>query len=246
MGTDDSLIGWKEDFNLSNGIVPSHRKALEYLEFNGTYMQSMIRLGGHSKGGNLAMYTAMQCDDALQEKILSVYDNDGPGFPEAFFSSEKVEKVLPKVTRIIPEASVIGMLLNHQKDPLIVASTQKGILQHDAFTWEVMGPSFIEKESLTRRAAASDRSLHKWIDHMDERQREHLIGELFSVLEATGAETISQIQDGGLKSLAAMVRQLDKLEPRSKIMVQELIAGIFGSWLELLPLPELDKKRFLP
>ena len=245
-GTDDTIIGWKEDFNLSNGIVPSHRKALEYLEFNGTYMQSMIRLGGHSKGGNLAMYTAMQCDDALQEKILSVYDNDGPGFPEAFFSSEKVEKVLPKVTRIIPEASVIGMLLNHQKDPLIVASTQKGILQHDAFTWEVMGPSFIEKESLTRRAAASDRSLHKWIDHMDERQREHLIGELFSVLEATGAETISQIQDGGLKSLAAMVRQLDKLEPRSKIMVQELIAGIFGSWLELLPLPELDKKRFLP
>lgn len=247
-GTDDTIVGWKEDFNLSNGIVPSHRKALEYLEFNGTYMQSMIRLGGHSKGGNLAMYTAMQCDDALQEKILSVYDNDGPGFPEAFFSSEKVEKVLPKVTRIIPEASVIGMLLNHQKDPLIVASTQKGILQHDAFTWEVMGPSFIEKESLTRRAAASDRdrSLHKWIDHMDERQREHLIGELFSVLEATGAETISQIQDGGLKSLAAMVRQLDKLEPRSKIMVQELIAGIFGSWLELLPLPELDKKRFLP
>ena len=86
-GTDDTIVGWKEDFNLSNGIVPSHRKALEYLEFNGTYMQSMIRLGGHSKGGNLAMYTAMQCDDALQEKILSVYDNDGPGFPEAFFSS---------------------------------------------------------------------------------------------------------------------------------------------------------------
>ena len=67
-GTDDTIVGWKEDFNLSNGIVPSHRKALEYLEFNGTYMQSMIRLGGHSKGGNLAMYTAMQCDDALQEK----------------------------------------------------------------------------------------------------------------------------------------------------------------------------------
>lgn len=245
-GTDDTIVGWKEDFNLSNGIVPSHRKALEYLEFNGTYMQSMIRLGGHSKGGNLAMYTAMQCDDALQEKILSVYDNDGPGFPEAFFSSEKVEKVLPKVTRIIPEASVIGMLLNHQKDPLIVASTQKGILQHDAFTWEVMGPSFIEKESLTRRAAATDRSLHKWIDHMDEKQREHLIGELFSVLEATGADTISQIQEGGLKSLAAMVRQLDKLEPQSKAMVQELITGLFGSWLELLPLPELDKKRFLP
>ena len=181
----------------------------------------MLRIGGHSKGGNLAMYAAMQCNEILQEKILSVYDNDGPGFPEEFFSPERVEKVLPKVTRIIPEASVIGMLLTHQKEPLIVASSQKGILQHDAFTWEVMGPSFIQKETLTRRAAAS-------------------------VLEATGADTISQIQDGGLKSLAAMVRQLDKMEPHSKAMVQELIVGIFGSWLELLPLPELDKKRFLP
>lgn len=245
-GTDDTITGWKEDFNLSNGIVPSHKRALEYLEKEGRYIQSMLRIGGHSKGGNLAMYAAMQCSDILQEKLLSVYDNDGPGFPEGFFSPGRVESVLPKVTRIIPEASVIGMLLSHQKDPRIVASTQKGILQHDAFTWEVMGPSFIEKESLTRRAAASDRSLHKWIDHMDEKQREHLIGELFSVLEATGADTISQIQEGGLKSLAAMVRQLDKLEPQSKAMVQELITGLFGSWLELLPLPELDKKRFLP
>ena len=245
-GTDDTIVGWKEDFNLSNGVVPSHRKALEYLEEHGTYLQSMLRIGGHSKGGNLAMYAAMQCNEILHEKILSVYDNDGPGFPEEFFSPERVEKVLPKVTRIIPEASVIGMLLTHQKEPLIVASSQKGILQHDAFTWEVMGPSFIQKETLTRREAASDRSLHKWIDTMNEEERAHLIGELFSVLEATGADTISQIQDGGLKSLAAMVRQLDKMEPHSKAMVQELIVGIFGSWLELLPLPELDKKRFLP
>ena len=209
-GTDDTIVGWKEDFNLSNGVVPSHRKALGYLETHGTYIQSMLRIGGHSKGGNLAMYAAMQCSDILQEKLLSVYDNDGPGFPEGFFSPGRVERVLPKVTRIIPEASVIGMLLSHQKDPRIVASTQKGI------------------------------------DHMDEKQREHLIGELFSVLEATGADTISQIQEGGLKSLAAMVRQLDKLDPQSKAMVQELITGLFGSWLELLPLPELDKKRFLP
>ena len=246
-GTDDTLVGWKEDFNMSFiSPVPSQEDAVKYLDDTCSYIRGKLYVGGHSKGGNLAMYAAMQCNEILQEKILSVYDNDGPGFPEEFFSPERVEKVLPKVTRIIPEASVIGMLLTHQKEPLIVASSQKGILQHDAFTWEVMGPSFIQKETLTRRAAASDRSLHKWIDTMNEEERAHLIGELFSVLEATGADTISQIQDGGLKSLAAMVRQLDKMEPHSKAMVQELIVGIFGSWLELLPLPELDKKRFLP
>ena len=72
-GTDDTIVGWKEDFNLSNGVVPSHRKALGYLETHGTYIQSMLRIGGHSKGGNLAMYAAMQCSDILQEKLLSVY-----------------------------------------------------------------------------------------------------------------------------------------------------------------------------
>ena len=146
-GTDDTIIGWKEDFNLSNGIVPSHKRALEYLEIKGRYIQSMLRIGGHSKGGNLAMYAAMQCGEEVQDKILSVYDNDGPGFPEGFFHGKDIEKILKKVTRIIPEASVIGMLLTHQKEPVIVDSTQKGIMQHDAFSWEIMGPSFIRKES---------------------------------------------------------------------------------------------------
>lgn len=245
-GTDDTIVGWKEDFNLSNGVVPSHRKALEYLETHGTYIQSMLRIGGHSKGGNLAMYAALQCEEEIQEKILTVYDNDGPGFPEGFFYVRDTEKILKKVTRIIPEASVIGMLLTHQKEPVIIGSTQKGILQHDAFTWEIMGPSFIRKEGLTRKAETMDLRLHKWIDGMNEEQRAHLITELFSVLEATGAETIQQILDGGVKSLAAMAWRLDKLEPESKAMVQELITGLFASWLELLPMPELDKKRFLP
>ena len=141
---------------------------------------------------------------------------------------------------------MIGMLLTHQKEPVIVDSTQKGIMQHDAFSWEIMGPSFIRKEKLTRKAKTMDQQLHKWIDGMNEEQRANLITELFSVLEATGAETIQQILDGGVKSLAAMARRLDKLEPESKAMVQELITGLFASWLEFLPLPELDKKRFLP
>ena len=245
-GTDDTIIGWKEDFNLSNGIVPSHKRALEYLEKESRYIQSMLRIGGHSKGGNLAMYAAMQCGEEVQDKILSVYDNDGPGFPEGFFHGKDIEKILKKVTRIIPEASVIGMLLTHQKEPVIVDSTQKGIMQHDAFSWEIMGPSFIRKEKLTRKAETMDQQLHKWIDGMNEEQRANLITELFSVLEATGAETIQQILDGGVKSLAAMARRLDKLEPESKAMVQELLSGLLAGWLELLPLPELDEKRFLP
>ena len=245
-GTDDTIVGWKEDFKLGSGIVSSQKKALEYMYATGRNSSSMLRLGGHSKGGNLAMYCAMCCDRETRSRILAVYDNDGPGFTEDFFQGKDTEELMPKILRIIPEASVIGMLLAHIKEPVIVSSTQRGILQHDAFTWEILGPDFITKNELTRRAAASDRTLHKWIDNMDREQREMLTEELFSVLEAPGVRTISGLQDGGLKSLGAMIRKLDKMEPESKAMIQELITGLFGSWLELLPLPELDKKRFLP
>lgn len=94
----------------------THKRALEYLEKEGRYIQSMLRIGGHSKGGNLAMYAALQCEEEIQEKILTVYDNDGPGFPEGFFYVRDTEKILKKVTRIIPEASVSVCCLPTRKN----------------------------------------------------------------------------------------------------------------------------------
>lgn len=233
-GTDDTIVGWKEDFNLSNGVVPAQHRAAEYLERVGKDSAHMLRVGGHSKGGNLAVYAAVKCGRETADHILEVYSNDGPGFPRDFTEQERLGGILPRIRRIIPEASIVGMLLEHEKEPVIIKSSQKGILQHDGFSWEVQGPSFIRAEGLDRRASELDVILHKWIDDMDAGQRAGLIEDLFSVLEASGAENVSEIPQGGMKSFKAMLRRLEKFPPESRTMIQELMNAFFAGWMERL------------
>lgn len=235
-GTDDTIVGWKEDFKLSNGIVPAQKRAAEYLNKIGRETPGMLRVGGHSKGGNLAIYASVACSSEIQRRILEVYSNDGPGFPRELLDKDGVENIQPRLRRIIPECSIIGMLLEHEKEPVIVKSSQKGILQHDGFSWQVTGPSFDRAEVLDRKAAGFSRVLHKWIDSMDAEQRAVLIEELFSVLEASGAELVSQVQDGGIKSFHAMAKRLERFSPESRAMIQELINALFASWMEHLHL----------
>ncbi|MDO4305354.1 MAG: DUF2974 domain-containing protein [Eubacteriales bacterium] len=244
-GTDDTIVGWKEDFNLCNGVVPAQQRAVEYLEQAGRNTSRMLRVGGHSKGGNLAVFAAAECSREVREQILEIYSNDGPGFPRELLEQEKFRKILPITKRIIPEFSVIGMLLSHEKEPLIVQSSQKGILQHDAFSWEVSGPSFVMADGLNKKAASFNASLHKWIDDMDAEQRSRLITDLFSVIEACGTEYISQVQEGGLKSFRSMLKKIENFPPESGIMMQELVNALFAGWLERLHQETQERISFL-
>ena len=137
-GTDDTIIGWKEDFNLSTGVVPAQKRAVEYMQRISDKASGMLRVGGHSKGGNLAIYGSVMCK-SVHDKILEIYSNDGPGFSKEFQESPETAEMMPKIIRIIPEYSIIGTLLEHEKQPIIVASTSRGLLQHDGFSWEVQG-----------------------------------------------------------------------------------------------------------
>ena len=271
-GTDDTIIGWKEDFNLSTGVVPAQKRAIEYLQKISEHTDGMLRVGGHSKGGNLAIYGSVMCKSA-HEKILEIYSNDGPGFSREFqelpemkemmpkiiriipeysiigtllehekepvivASSSKgllPKEMMPKIIRIIPEYSIIGTLLEHEKEPVIVASSSKGLLQHDGFSWEVQGPALVRRDSLNKTALRFIEILHKWIDGMDMEQKRLLIEDLFATLQASGYENLSEVQSGGLKSLAAMVKRVEKFAPESRGMMQELLTAICGGWLEQL------------
>lgn len=244
-GTDDTIVGWKEDFNLSTGVVPAQERAVEYLRRIAGSLQEMVRVGGHSKGGNLAVYGAVMCKE-IHPWILQVYSNDGPGFSREFLELPETEALLPKVTRIIPEYSIIGTLLEHSKEPVLVASSNKGLLQHDGFSWEVSGNHFASKEQLNSSAETFVSILHKWIDGMDVEQKKVLIEDLFSTIEASGSENLSEIQAGGLKSFTAMLKRIESFAPESREMVQELFLALFGGWLEQLKLPDMEKIPFLP
>ena len=244
-GTDDTIIGWKEDFNLSTGVVPAQERAVEYMERISDKASGMLRVGGHSKGGNLAIYGSVMCKSA-HDKILEIYSNDGPGFSKEFQDSPETAEMMPKIIRIIPEYSIIGTLLEHEKQPIIVASTSRGLLQHDGFSWEVQGPGLVRRDSLNKTALRFIEILHKWIDGMDTEQKRLLIEDLFATLQASGCENLSEVQSGGIKSLAAMVKRLDKFAPESRGMMQELLTAICGGWLEQLQENTKDRISAIP
>ena len=244
-GTDDTIIGWKEDFNLSTGVVPAQKRAIEYLQKISEHTDGMLRVGGHSKGGNLAIYGSVMCKSA-HEKILEIYSNDGPGFSREFQELPEMKEMMPKIIRIIPEYSIIGTLLEHEKEPVIVASSSKGLLQHDGFSWEVQGPALVRRDSLNKTALRFIEILHKWIDGMGTEQKRLLIEDLFATLQASGYENLSEVQSGGLKSLAAMVKRVEKFAPESRGMMQELLTAICGGWLEQLQADTKDKLSVLP
>lgn len=244
-GTDDTIIGWKEDFNLSTGVVPAQKRAIEYLQKISEHTDGMLRVGGHSKGGNLAIYGSVMCKSA-HEKILEIYSNDGPGFSREFQELPETKEMMPKIIRIIPEYSIIGTLLEHEKEPVIVASSSKGLLQHDGFSWEVQGPALVRRDSLNKTALRFIEILHKWIDGMDMEQKRLLIEDLFATLQASGYENLSEVQSGGLKSLAAMVKRVEKFAPESRGMMKELLTAICGGWLEQLQADTKDKLSVLP
>ena len=244
-GTDDTIIGWKEDFNLSTGVVPAQERAVEYMQRISDKASGMLRVGGHSKGGNLAIYGSVMCK-SVHDKILEIYSNDGPGFSKEFQESPETAEMMPKIIRIIPEYSIIGTLLEHEKQPIIVASTSRGLRQHDGFSWTVQGPGFVRRDSLNKTALRFIEILHKWIDGMDMEQKRLLIEDLFATLQASGYENLSEVQSGGLKSLAAMVKRLDKFAPESRGMMQELLTAICGGWLEQLQENTKDKLSAIP
>lgn len=244
-GTDDTIIGWKEDFNLSTGVVPAQERAVEYMQRISDKASGMLRVGGHSKGGNLAIYGSVMCK-SVHDKILEIYSNDGPGFSKEFQESPETAEMMPKIIRIIPEYSIIGTLLEHEKKPIIVASTSRGLLQHDGFSWEVQGPGLVRRDSLNKTALRFIEILHKWIDGMDTEQKRLLIEDLFATLQASGCENLSEVQSGGIKSLAAMVKRLDKFAPESRGMMQELLTAICGGWLEQLQENTKDRISAIP
>ena len=143
-GTDNTLTGWREDFNLSFlPYVPSQAAAAAYLRGILSLGFSNVYVGGHSKGGNLAIYAAVNAESAAKNRILGVYNNDGPGFHHEFLTTEAYKSMSHLLHTFIPNSSVVGMLLEHEESYQVIASTAKAFLQHAPLSWEVLGTSTV-------------------------------------------------------------------------------------------------------
>lgn len=193
-GTDSTLTGWKEDFNMSfQQIVPSQRMAVEYVrDVEEAYMLPM-RLGGHSKGGNLAVFAAARSLPARQKRILEVYNNDGPGFTDYMMGDPGYLAMVPRIRTYIPQSSVIGMLLEHEEPYTVVRSKTVGILQHDPYSWEVMGNGLVTMQEVTYSSQFMDATIKAWFAEMTDQERGQLVDVMFSLLGTSGVDKAADI-----------------------------------------------------
>lgn len=211
-GTDDTIVGWREDFNLSHmEETPSQRMAAEYLNALDMTPETKLYVAGHSKGGNLAVWGAVHAKPEVRRRIVRIYSNDGPGFSECMINSEAYRELSDRICKILPEDSLVGLLLEHDGKYSIVKSNRKGLYQHDGLSWEVLGPSFLRAESLSAKGLRHDTVVRERIDAMTREERKKFTELMFTLLEATGAKTLTDLHKGGPKTLITMIKTFREL-----------------------------------
>jgi len=240
-GTDSTVVGWKEDFNMAfRSPIPSQEEAIRYLMTAGRHCPGRILLGGHSKGGNLAVYAAAFCKESLQLRIDRVYSHDGPGFLPHVLQSPGFSAIKGRVEKTLPQSSVVGMLLEHQESAKIIKSRTVSLLQHDPFTWVVEQGSFLPLEHLTLDARHVDRTLNAWLRKLDNQERERIVDALFGILETTDLRSFTQLRTDWQKTLPAVARQVVHLDADTRDLLFRALKELAA--LSVKTLPETIKK----
>ncbi len=223
-GTDDTLIGWKENLNMSfMSPVPAQIEAAKYLEAAAEAFDGDIYVGGHSKGGNLAVYAATKVSPETQARIKTVYNNDGPGFSPDFIKGADYLRMTDKMRMLVPQSSVVGLLLEHGSAYEIVKSSQVGIMQHDSFSWELLGGKFIYLNELTNESIHIDQTIKGWLADMDMKQRETFVNALYETLVATNATTLTDINTDKMK----LIKAWNTLDEDSRAILVKTVKLLF-------------------
>lgn len=231
-GTDGTLVGWKEDFNIAfESEVPSQRSALDYLAQVAGETEGPLWTGGHSKGGNLAVYAAVKADADVAARLQAAFSHDGPGFTEENLSSEAWQAAKDLIHKTLPKESVVGMLLERQEDYVVVSSTGSGFMQHDPFTWVIEGLEFKLEEGVGAGARYFDAGINEWVAGMTREEREEFFDTLFGMFEASGETSFSGIKDNWQTSVPAMYDYLRKLDPDQRDRMTDVVKALLKAML---------------
>lgn len=243
-GTDDTLVSWKEDMNMAvHPVVPSQKEATDYVNaVMAAYPHHRVRIGGHSKGGNLAVYAAAKCEKEFQNRITVVYDNDGPGFSEEFLSDEGYLRIKGRVRNIVPEESFVGLLLCHDLPQIVVKSGEKGIFQHDSFSWKVQQNRFETADAIAEEALLVEKTVKNWLSEMSIDQKTDFSDALYRVLTSSNAKTLTEL----VGEKRDLLRAYRLLAPEHRAVMREAIKKLLGEGRKVYSaaLPEvLEEKR---
>ena len=218
----------------------AQRLTAEYLDNLPLTKNSRLYVGGHSKGGNLAVWGAGHASPATRDRIVRVYSNDGPGFSEKMLESEAYRTLADRIDSLVPQSSLVGMLLSHDECD-VIRSSQLGIFQHNGLSWEVMGGSFVRAHRLSGRGVRNDSVIRARIDSMTMEERKKFTELFFGILESTGARTLTELNAGSIRNVIIMLRTVSDMDRETKEMALYLIGKLFD--IRPLTVPRKQKKR---
>ena len=230
-GTDDNILAWKENFYLScSDYVSAQRDALSYLRYRATLFDGPIILGGHSKGGNLAIYAACTAEETLKDRIKAVYSFDGPGFRSSYYDTPGYKSIKEKIHKIIPKNSLVGTLLDNPKGVITVNSEDFGINGHDGFNWETCATGFVKCSSLSKSSRVFDKSIDSVLKGMNTDSRREFIDSLFDILDSSGASTVTELTGKGKKVLLSLGLDLLR-DDETKQFITTLVKQIASDYV---------------
>lgn len=253
-GTDDSVIGWKEDFQLTySREIPAHRSAMTFLEDHLPNLSGRITVSGHSKGGNLALYSAVQSSTALREKIAELLLLDSPGLMKSLLEKPSYQELKVRMTVIRPQDSVVGVMLYWDRPAQLVAAEGIGFAQHNALTWEVdlVANDFAYVDQPTELSQRLEETFQEWIETLPNQQLKQVCDLVFDTILDSGIESLNDIGIQALPQIGQMLQEFGNLSDKQKKVLQDGFnqllwifwkSGNKKSTLPKLELPDFIKK----
>ncbi|HIR59023.1 MAG TPA: DUF2974 domain-containing protein [Candidatus Onthousia excrementipullorum] len=236
-GTDSTLTGWKEDFNMAFMLpVPAQKEALNYVEKVTKLIPRKFYIGGHSKGGNLAVYAGCNLSNNLSTRIIKIYSHDGPGFIKEFLTTSNYQNIKDKIEKIVPSSSIIGMLLYTNENYKIIESSARGILEHDPFSWLINENNFIILKKLSDGTVFTNKVINDFLSSLSKKEREIFIDSLFTVLKSTNLTTLDEISKNFIVKLPNILIAIYKLDDVNKKYIIKTIKALIKSCLTNLSL----------
>lgn len=228
-GTDTSLTGWRENFDMAyKPAVRAQRLARSYLEDVAAHLSCPIVVGGHSKGGNLALFAALTAAHRLQARIAHVWALDAPGFKAGLFPEDAYRPLEGRITRIVPEDSIVGMLLEHRGPERAVQNFATGIDAHSAFAWEVAGDDFVGRERPSDASLALRAVCAEWLGGMDDARIGELVEALFAAIAQSGVKSAAEIFAGGPEVGRAALEAMRTLDADERDLLTRELGNLAG------------------
>lgn len=227
-GTDESLVGWKEDLNMAfMDPIPGQAYSVKYLNIVASRFHRPFYVAGHSKGGNLAVYASMNCVKDIQDRIIKIYNMDGPSFRPEVLEKYDYAAVKERTVKIIPHSSLVGMLFENTMDYRVVKSKALGLLQHDPFSWHVRYGRFADIKQVFEGQKFMDDTLNEWILSLDEKQIRTFVDTLYQVISSTQKDNLIDFSSDWNNSINCMLSAVKEVDDETKKMLREILKALF-------------------